>query len=157
MNCFEAQEKIIDLILGELDYDDEISLKEHLSTCPICSEDFELLDRCLHVCTHREDETCEYRFKETYWDEFVISVHEKIKHEKIEKKFPFHVVIPIAAAALIGMVVGYYFFIKPAPQETVEETLPDYERYDPYDEVYELTPEEREEFIRMINQRYGEE
>jgi hypothetical protein len=157
MNCFEAQEKIIDLILGELDYEDEILLKEHLSTCPICSDDFEFLNRCLHICTGREDETCEYQFKENYWDEFVVSVHEQIEHEKIERKFPFKVIIPIAAAALIGVVVGYYFFIQPAPQETVKETLPDYERHDPYDEVYELTPEQREEFIRMINQRYGEE
>ena len=154
MNCFEAQDKIIDLILGELEPEDEILLKEHLHSCPICDKDFELLTECLQVCTHEEDETCECQFQETYWDEFIVSVHEKVRHEKFERNFPFHIVLPIAASALVVMSIGYYFFLKPKPQETAKQNLPGYEK-DPYEEVQELSPEETQKFIKMINQRYG--
>jgi len=101
------------------------------------------------------DRLCECQFHETYWDEFVVSVHEKITHEKIESKFPFRIVIPIAASAFAAIALGYYFFLRPKPQETAEETLPSYE-IDAYEEVYELSPEETEEFLRMVDQRYGQ-
>jgi len=155
MNCLEIQEKIIDLLLGELSPTDEMLVQEHLNSCPLCHEEFQFLSECLQVCTLSEAETCECQFQETYWDEFVVSVHEKITHEKIEKNFPFRIVIPIAASALVAIALGYYFFLRPSPQETVQETLPSY-KIDPYEEVYELSPEEAEEFIKMINQRYGE-
>ena len=155
MNCFEAQEKIIDLILDELTREDEILLKDHLNRCPVCSEDFEFLSECLQLCTFEESETCKAQFHETYWDEFIVSVHERIDHERTTKKFPFHIILPIAASAIAATVIGYYFFLRPTPQVTVQETLPGYE-YDVYEEVYELSPEEREEFIKMINERYGE-
>ena len=155
MNCFEVQEKIIDLLIGELSLEDKVLVQEHINTCPLCREEFRFLHECLQICTLDETETCECQFQESYWDEFVVSIHEKITHEKKETTFPFRTVIPIAASALVAFAFGYYFFLRPKVQEPVQETLPNYE-IDPYEEVYELTPEEAEELIRIINQRYGE-
>ena len=157
MNCFEAQEKIIDLVLDELTRDEVILLEEHLNDCPLCHDDFELLNECLQVCVAENSETCVCQFQETYWDEFIVTVHDKISQERIERKFPFQIVLPIAATALAAFLIGYYFFLRPQPKERVQETRPDYEEYDPYEDIYELSPEETEEFIEMINQRYGGE
>jgi len=153
MNCLEVQDKIIDLLLGEIDPEDEVLIQGHLNDCPLCYEDFKFLQQCLNLCG--QPARPEFHKTKTYWDEFVISIHEKIVHESIEKKFPFRVVIPIAASALVAIGIGYYFFSRPAPQKTVQETPPNY-HYDLHEEVYELSPEETEEFIRLINQRYGE-
>ncbi len=156
MNCFEIQEKIIDLVLGELTYEDEVFIREHIEICPMCREELRFLSECMQTCVLSETETCECQFQETYWDNFVTSVHERISHEKRESKFPFNIVIPVAAAAIAAISVGYFFFFRPSPKETAqEESIPYYE-YDPYKEVDELSPEEAEEFIRIINQRYGE-
>lgn len=155
MNCIEIQEKIIDMVLGELTPQDEILIREHLESCMICREEFRVLSECIQTCTLEYTETCECQFQETYWDEFVVSVHERISHEKIETKFPFRIVIPIAASALLVITLGYYFFIRPKPQETVQETKPGYET-NVYDEIYELSPEETEDFIKLIQQKYPE-
>lgn len=157
MNCIEAQEKAIDLVLGELTHEEAVLLKEHMEQCPICSDDFKLLSQCLQVCTEENSETCVCQFQETYWEEFIISIHDKISHEKIERRFPFHIVIPVAVSVVVAMAFGYYIFLRPKPEETVQETTPSYEEYDPYQEVDELSPEEAEEFIKIINQRYGGE
>lgn len=156
MNCIEIQEKIIDLVLGELTSEDEWLIHEHLESCLMCREEFQLLSECLQTCTLEETETCEWKFQETYWDEFVVSMHEKISHEKMESKFPFHIVIPIAASTLLAIALGYYIFFRPSPEQTVQEETPSYYEYDPYDEVEDLSPEETEELIRIINQKYGE-
>jgi len=155
MNCIEIQEKIIDMVLGELTLQDEILIREHLESCMICREEFRFMSECIQTCTLEYTETCECQFQETYWDEFVVSVHERISHEKIEPKFPFRIVIPIAASAIIAITFGYYFFIRPKPQETVQETRPGY-KSDVYDEIYELSPEETEDFIKLIQQKYPE-
>ena len=155
MNCIEIQEKIIDMVLGELTPQDEILIREHLESCMICREEFRFMSECIQTCTLEYTETCECQFQETYWDEFVVSVHERISHEKIEPKFPFRIVIPIAASAIIAITFGYYFFIRPKPQETVQETTPGY-KSDVYDEIYELSPEETEDFIKLIQQKYPE-
>lgn len=155
MNCLDVQEKIIDLLFGDLSPEDKMLVQKHINTCPLCREEFQFLHECLQVCTLDETETCECQFHETYWDEFVVSVHEKITHETKESTFPFRTVIPIAASALAAFALGYYFFLRPQPQETVQETLPSYE-IDPYEEVYELTPEETEELLKIIDQRYGQ-
>ena len=156
MNCIEIQEKIIDLVIGELTFEDEVIIREHLKSCLICREEFRLLSECLQTCTLEETETCECQFQETYWDEFIVSMHEKISHEKMESKFPYRIVIPIAASALLAIGLGYYFLLSPSPKQIVKEEAPTYYEYDPYDEMDELTPEETEEFIKIINQRYGE-
>lgn len=155
MNCIEIQEKIIDMVLGELMPQDEILIREHLESCMICREEFRFLSECIQTCTLEHTETCECQFQETYWEEFVVSIHESISHEKIETKFPFRIVIPIAASALIAITFGYYFFMRPKPQETVQETTPGYKQ-DVYDEIYELSPEEAEDFIKLIQQKYPE-
>jgi hypothetical protein len=155
MNCIEIQEKIIDMVLGELTSQDEILIREHLESCMICREEFRFMSECIQTCTLEYTETCECQFQETYWEEFVVSVHERISHEKIETKFPFRIVIPIAASAIIAITFGYYFFIRPKPQETVQETRPGY-KPDVYDEIYELSPEETEDFIKLIQQKYPE-
>jgi hypothetical protein len=154
MNCFDIQDMIIDLLLGELSPADKMLVQEHLEHCPLCRQEFQFLHNCLHVCTLEETETCECQFQASYWDEFVVSIHEKITHEKKETTFPFRIVIPIAASAVAAMALGYYFFLRPKPEETVQETLPGYQ-VDPYEEVYELSPEETEEFLKMVDQRYG--
>jgi hypothetical protein len=65
-------------------------------------------------------------------------------------------VLPIAASLLFVMTLGYYVFIRPKPGQTAEdENTPGFYEYDPYEEIYELSPEEQEQFLEMINQRYG--
>lgn len=156
MNCFEAQDKIIDLVLNQLSDGEIILLQQHLDECPICHEEFQLLDECLQICTDKEGETCLCQFQETYWEDFVVSVHEKIRYEKPERQFPYHIVVPIAVSILAAISIGYFVFFRPELEETVQEAIPEYE-YDPYEEIYELSPEETEEFIKMINHRYGGE
>jgi predicted amidophosphoribosyltransferase len=155
MNCFQVQEKIIDLVLGELTPEEEALIKEHTEHCPVCREELQLLNACLRTCMLEDKETCECRFQETYWEDFVVSIHEKISHEKMESKFPFQIVIPIAASALIAAALGYHFFLRPSPKQTAQEQTPSYYEYDPYNEVEDLSPEETEEFIKIINQKYG--
>jgi hypothetical protein len=157
MNCIEVQEKIIDLVIGDLAPEDEFLIREHIEMCPTCREEFRFISECLQTCTLKETETCTCQFQETYWENFVLTVHERISHEKTESKFPFGIVIPIAASALAALALGYFFFLKPTSEETVkEEEIPSYYEYDPYDEMDGLSPEEAEEFIKLINQRYGE-
>ena len=156
MNCFDIQEKIIDLVLGELSLVDEIQIKQHLQECPMCRQEFQLISECIKTCSMESSETCTCYYQETYWEGFVEDMHHRLEHETPEKKFPFHIVLPIAASALFALTLGYYIFIRPKPSETVQdENGPGYYEYDPYEEIYELSPEEQERFIEMINQRYG--
>lgn len=154
MNCFDIQEKIIDLVIGELTPLDEELIREHVAHCSMCRQELEFLSGCLNTCCLEDTETCAVHFQDVYWSNFVSEVHERITHEKQEQKFPYHIVIPVAASALIVLILGY-IFLRPSPKETVEEE-PSYYQYDPYDEMEELSPEEKEEFIELINQRYGE-
>ncbi|MEE8596716.1 MAG: zf-HC2 domain-containing protein [bacterium] len=156
MNCIEIQEKIIDMVLDELTPQDEILIREHLESCMICREEFRFLSECIQTCTLEHTETCECQFQETYWEEFVVSVHERISHEKIETKFPFRIAIPIAASALIAIGLGYIFLLRPSPEQTAQEESPSYYEYDPYKEMDDFSPEEAEEFIKIINQKYRE-
>ncbi len=156
MNCFDIQEKIIDLVLGELTRADEILIREHLETCTLCREEFQFFSECLHTCKLDQAETCECQFQTDYWNDFVVSVHEQISHEKRESKFPFRIVIPAAVATIAVLTIGYFFFFRPSSREVAqEETAPPYD-YDPYREVDELSPEEAKEFIRIINQHFNE-
>lgn len=155
MNCFEIQEKIIDLVLGELTPVDEVQIKEHLQECPVCQQEFQLISECIKTCVIEESETCICHFQETYWEGFVTDMHDRLQHEKPETSFPFHIVLPIAASALLALTLGYYVFLRPKPQQTVPDKTPHFYEYDPYEEIYELSPEEQEEFIEMINQKYG--
>jgi len=149
MNCIEIQEKIIDLISGELAPEERILVEEHINRCPVCSEDYEFISQCVQCWGPVESE----RFTEAYWEEFVISVHEQICQCKPVKPFPYRIVIPIAAS-VIGIVgISYLLFFRPSPKEIVKPAPPS-GQYDPYEEVYELSPEEQQEFIRIINQRY---
>ncbi len=156
MNCFDIQEKIIDLVLGELTYEDEVLIHEHLEICTECREELQFFSECLNTCKLENAETCECQFQTTYWNEFVTSVHEQISHEKRESKFPFRIVIPAAVAAVVILSVGYFFFFRPPSREIAEEESAPLYEYDPYQEVDELSPEEAEEFIKIINQRYNE-
>jgi hypothetical protein len=157
MNCFEIQEKIIDLVIGELTPEDERLIREHIKECPICREELEFINSCLQTCTLEDDETCECYYQETYWNDFVVDMHEKISHEKPETRFPFEVIIPIAASAALVGVLAYFIFIRPSQEQTAQDNeIPSYYQYDPYDEMDKLSPEETEEFIKMINQKYNE-
>jgi len=149
MNCFDIQDRIIELIMGELNQQERFVIEEHINSCPVCYEDFRFLSECLKVYEYPEIE----QFDETYWEEFVISVHEQISKEKIRKPFPYHIIIPIAASVIGVIGLGYFLLFRPSPKQAAEPHPPEIER-DPYHEVYELTPEEQQEFIKMINQRY---
>jgi hypothetical protein len=156
MNCLDVQEKIIDLVLGELSPYDEIQLREHLEECPMCRQEFQLISECIKTCSLERTETCTCHFQETYWEGFVADMHERLEHEKPEKAFPFHIVLPIAASALFALALGYYVFFGSKPEQSGQEPeAPGYYEYDPYEEIYELSPEEQERFIEIINQRYG--
>jgi predicted amidophosphoribosyltransferase len=156
MNCFEIQEKIIDMVLGNLSPHDQMLINEHLKICSMCRDELQFLDECLKTCSLVSTESCECHFEETYWENFVVSVHDRISYEKPEAVFPFKVVLPIAASALLAAALGYFVLFRPKPQETVRHGERTYYEYDPYDEIPELSPEETEDFIELINQRYGE-
>ncbi|OPX18561.1 hypothetical protein BXT86_00555 [candidate division WOR-3 bacterium 4484_100] len=156
MNCLEAQDKIIDLVLGEISPLEKQQLQEHLEHCPLCYEEFKFLNDCIQICIAEKAETCKCQFQETYWDEFIYTVHERVIQEKTTPRFPLRVVLPIAASALAAIGISYFLFFRPGPEQTVKKFAPTYEN-DTYDEVYDLTPEEQQEFIKMINQRYGDQ
>jgi hypothetical protein len=155
IKCIDVQEKIIDLVLGELPSEDVNLVREHMKDCDLCSREYRFVVECMSACTYEEAETCIGQFHEAYWESFVFSVHERICHEKVERRFPYHIVVPIAASlAIIGL--SYFIFFRPSPQETAQEDLSPYYQYDPYQEVDDLTPEEREEFIKLIEQEIPE-
>ncbi len=154
MKCLDVQENIIYLLLDDISSEDRSAVLDHIRGCPVCREEYQFLDRCLQLCTPSENEACTCQFQETYWDEFVFSIHEQIIHEKFEKKFPFRIVIPVVASAVVAFTIGYFLLMRPKPQITAQEEGARYENQ--YEEVYELTPEQQEEFIRIINQRYGQ-
>ncbi len=156
MTCFDVQEKMIDLVLGELTLDQEAEIRDHAKQCPVCREELQLLSVCMQTCTFEDTETCECFFQETYWENFVITMHEKITHEKMECRFPFRIVIPVAASAFLVATLGYFIFFRSSPEQTVQEETPSYYEYDPYEEMNDLSPEEAEEFIKIINQKYGQ-
>jgi hypothetical protein len=155
MKCLDVQENIIYMLCDELTPEDRAAVLEHIRGCPVCRAEYQFLDECLTLCAPSETEKCTCQFQETYWDEFVFSVHEKIIHEKFERKFPFRIVIPVVASAFVAFTIGYLLFIRPKPQVTAQEGAPRLEGGQ-YEEVYELTPEQQEEFIKIINQRYGQ-
>ncbi len=155
MNCLEAQDKIIDLILGEISPEERQQVQEHLEHCPVCKEEFNFLYDCMQICISEKADTCVCQFQETYWDEFVYTIHKKVSQEKPGPGFPIKIILPIAASALAAIGLGYFLLFRPGPEQTVKKVSPGYEG-DTYEEVYDLTPEEQQEFIKMINQRYGE-
>ena len=155
MKCFDVQDNIISMICGELSAEDHEAVLEHVRNCSICRQEYQFLHECLQLCTPSETETCQCQFQETYWEEFVFSIHEKISHEKFERKFPFRIVIPVVASAVVAFGIGYFLFVRPEPEITAQEQTPQYQGGQ-FEEVYELTPEQQEEFIKIINQRYGQ-
>lgn len=155
MKCSEVRENIIDMLCDEISPEQRAAVLDHIRRCPECRQEYQLLDECLQICSHTETEACTCQFQETYWENFVFSVHEKIVHEKFEKKFPFRIVIPVVASALVAFSIGYFLFVRPKPEITAQEGTPRPEGSQ-YEDVYELTPEQQEEFIRIINQRYGQ-
>lgn len=155
MKCIDVQENIIYMLCDEISQNDRQAVLEHIRNCPMCSQEFNFLCECLELCAPTESETCECQFQETYWEDFVFSVHQRISHEKFERRFPFRIVIPVVASAIAAFGIGYFLFLRPGPQEIVQEESPTYQGGQ-YEEVYELTPEQQEEFIRIINQRYGQ-
>jgi hypothetical protein len=155
MNCFDVQEKIIDMVIGELSPEEEAEIREHTAHCPMCREELHMLTTCMQTCITEESETCECRFQDTYWEDFVVTMHKKISHEKIESKYPFKIILPVAVSVLAAATIGYFLFVQPKPEETVDSEAPSYYEYDPYDEMDELSPEETEQLIKIINQKYG--
>ena len=125
MTCFDVQEKMIDLVLGELTLDQEAEIRDHAKQCPVCREELQLLSVCMQTCT-------------------------------LECRFPFRIVIPVAASAFLVATLGYFIFFRSSPEQTVQEETPSYYEYDPYEEMNDLSPEEAEEFIKIINQKYGQ-
>ncbi len=150
MNCFEIQERIIDLIIGNIEPEEKELILEHINRCPICAEDFYFIHKCIDVCCSCPD----FEEKDEYWEEFLVSVHERISLTKPKNPFPFRIVIPVAAGALGVLGVIYLFFFRPAPKEIAQPRIPDINNKDPIYEVYELSPEEQKEFIKMVNQKY---
>lgn len=147
--CSEITEKIIDLINDQLDHDERMMIVEHLETCPECEEEYNFLSECLGA--YGEEECVE--MTAAYWEEFAVTVHDRISHERIRPWFPYGIVLPIAATVLAAIGVGYFVFIRPKQHQVAkpQPVTPD----NSYEEVYDLSPEEQQEFIQMINQRYG--
>jgi len=149
MNCFEIQERIVDLIIGDIELEEKEIIIAHINQCPICAEEFQFISQCIDVCCSFPD----FEEDEVYWEEFLISVHEKIALTKPKSPFPFHIVLPVAASALGAMGIIYFLFFRPAPKEIAQPKPSDVNK-EPIYEVYELTPEEQQEFIKMVNQKY---
>ncbi len=149
MNCLDIQERIVDLLLGQIDPAEKALILEHIARCPLCAEDFNFLSECINVCACPEFEEID----ETYWEEFVVAVHQKISYEKPKPKFPYRTIIPIALSAVGAFGVIYLLFLRPQTREIAQPKGPEIQP-DPYQEIYELTPEQQKEFIKMINQKY---
>ncbi len=149
MNCLDIQDRIVDLILGDIEPEEKEIILRHLCECPICAEEFDFLKECISVCACPELE----KIDESYWEEFVISVHEKIALTKPKPKFPYRVVIPIAASAIGVIGIAYFLFFKTPTKEVARPEIPEVQT-DPFHEVYELSPEQQREFIKMVNQKY---
>ncbi len=149
MNCYEVQERIIDLIIDDIEPEEKELIIAHINQCSICAEEFSFLNECINVCCSCPD----FEEEEEYWEEFLVSVHEKICLTKPKNPFPFRIVIPVAAGALGVMGIVYFLFFRPAPRE-IAQPKPDELNKDPVYEVYELSPEEQQEFIKMVNQKY---
>jgi hypothetical protein len=147
-DCPEIKDKIIDLIRHQLAEDEQEIIEEHIQSCPMCEEEFRFLNECMKAF---EPEDC-LEMTEAYWEEFTVSIHDKIAHVKPRSRFPYAVVLPIAATVLAALGISYFVFIRPKPHQVAK---PKVEPNDPYQEVYELTPDEQQEFIKLINQRYG--
>ncbi len=152
MNCMEIQEKMIDLITGEISPEERMLIREHIENCSVCSEEYEFISHCVQCWSPAETE----RFSATYWEEFEISIHEKICQCKPVRIIPYRIIIPIAATILSAAGICYILFFRPIPKEIVKPVPPS-QQYDPYHEVYELSPEEQQEFIKLINQKYPRE
>lgn len=149
MNCSEIQERLVDLIVGDIDPEEKETMINHINQCPACAEEFQFLSHCLDVCCSWPD----FEEDEMYWEEFLISVHEQISLTKPKSPFPFRIVLPVAASALGAIGIIYFLFFKPAQKEVAQHEPAEINR-DPVYEVYELTPEEQQEFIKMVNQKY---
>src|SRR4030042_2217203 len=147
MNCPDIQERIIDIVLGEAGEEEKQLIFEHLETCPVCRQDYALINACIELCTYREEETCSCHFQTAYWDEFVVNIHQQIRHEKPRKPFPFAIVLPIAAGAAMAIIIGYFVLIRPSSEQTAQRDDAQYFQYDQYDELNDLSPEEKERFI----------
>ncbi|MEO0136480.1 MAG: hypothetical protein ABIL39_05875 [candidate division WOR-3 bacterium] len=150
MNCFEIQERLVDLIIGDVEPEEKAQLLEHINRCPLCAEDFYFIRQCIDICCSCPD----FEEDDTYWEEFLVTVHEKISLTKPKNPFPYRIVIPITAGVLGALGLIYFLFFRPAPKEIARSRMPDMNVRDPIQEVYELTPEEQQEFIKMVNQRY---
>uniref|UniRef100_A0A7C4THZ3 Zf-HC2 domain-containing protein n=1 Tax=candidate division WOR-3 bacterium TaxID=2052148 RepID=A0A7C4THZ3_UNCW3 len=148
MNCLDVQERIVDLLLGEVDPQEKAIILDHLARCPLCAEDYQFLSECISVCSCPDIEEAD----ETYWENFLISVHERIVSAKTKSPFPYRIVIPIAASA-IGILGVLYFLFKFGNKEVARRVDTETQN-DLYQEVYELTPEEQKEFIKMVNEKY---
>ncbi|MGB9721292.1 MAG: hypothetical protein ACPL28_07440 [bacterium] len=149
MNCFEVQERIVDLIIGDIEPEEKDLIVAHINQCSICAEEFYFLNECIDACCSCPD----FEENEEYWEEFLVSVHERICLTRPKNPFPFHIVVPIAAGALGVMSIVYFLFFRPAPKEIAQPKPDDYNK-DPVYEVYDLSPDEQQEFIKMVNQRY---
>ncbi|MCX7994303.1 MAG: zf-HC2 domain-containing protein [candidate division WOR-3 bacterium] len=149
MNCIEIQERIVDLIVGEIEPEEKELILQHINRCPTCAEDFYFISQCIDVCCSCPD----FEVNDEYWEEFLVTVHEKISLTKPKKPFPYHIVLPLAG--VIGALgVIYFLFLRPSSREIAQPQVPEIPSRDPIHEVYELTPEEQEEFIKMVNQKY---
>ena len=146
-DCPEIKDKLIELIRHQLAEDEREMIEEHIHSCPMCEEEFRFLHECMKAF---EPEDC-VAMTEAYWEEFSVTIHDKIAHVKPQPRFPYAVVLPIAATVLAALGITYFVFIRPRPQQVAKPKItPD----DSYQEVYELTPDEQQEFIKLINQRY---
>jgi hypothetical protein len=146
-DCREIKDKIVDLIRHQLAEGEREMVEEHIHSCPLCEEEFHFLYECMQAF---DAEDC-VEMTEAYWEEFTVSIHDKIAHVKPQPRFPYAVVLPIAATVLAALGITYFVFIRPRPQQVAKPKItPD----DSYQEVYELTPDEQQEFIKLINQRY---
>lgn len=149
MNCLDIQERFVDLIIGDIEPEEKEIMLAHINQCPLCAEEFQFLKDCIDVCGSYPD----FEEDEIYWEEFLISVHKQIALTKPKSPFPFQIVLPVAAGAIGVMGIIYFLFFKPVQKEIAQPKSNDMNK-DPVYEVYELTPEEQQEFIKMINQKY---
>jgi len=147
-DCPEIKEKIIDLIRHQLAQDEQELIEEHIHSCPFCEEEFHFLQECMSAY---DPEDC-LEMSETYWEEFTVTIHDKIARVKPQPRFPYAVVLPIAATVLAALGISYFVFIRPRSSPVAK---PKIAPEDTYQEVYELSPDEQQEFIKLINQRYG--